>query len=103
MTLAPLWPEIWQRPVLGQEAQAISMKNALVALTPQRHDPAAAQSDLRASSHRPNADFVAHLIAMAVQAPQTRARRAEPLDALAAYGSLGQWPSEPGRMVSRSL
>ena len=75
------------------------MKNALVPLTPQVRDTAAAQSDRRAK-----ADFVAHLIAMAVQAPQTRTRRrAEPLEALAAYRSLGQWPTEPGRAVSRSL
>jgi hypothetical protein len=51
-----------------------------------------------------NADFIAHLIAMASCAPQTRARRrAEPAEALAAYRALGQWPTEPGRAVSRSL
>jgi len=94
---------------LGQEAQAIPMKNALVPLTPQADDPAAAQCDLhvklnRAMPSRAKADFVAHLIAMAVQAPQTRARRrADPADALAAYRSLGHWPSDPGRALSRSL
>jgi hypothetical protein len=53
---------------------------------------------------RPNADFVAHLIATAVQAPQTRARRrTEPQQAIAAYRALGQWPTMPGAAVSRSL
>jgi len=84
---------------LGQEAQAMPMKNALVPVTPQVRVAAPAQSDRRAK-----ADFVAHLIATAVQAPQTRARRrADPADATAAYRSLGQWPTEAGRAVSRSL
>lgn len=75
------------------------MKNALVLLTPQVRDMPPGQPGRRAK-----ADFVAHLIATAVQAPQTRARRrAEPQEALAAYRSLGQWPTEPGRAISRSL
>jgi len=112
--LAPLSPEVRQRPILGQKAQAISMKNALVPLTPQAHGPASAQSDRRATpdhansdranSNRAKADFVAHLIATAVQVPQTRARRrADPVDVLAAYRALGQSPSQPGRALSRSL
>ncbi len=53
---------------------------------------------------RPNADFIAHLIATAAQAPQTRVRRrAEPVAATAAYRALGQWPTAPGGTVSRSL
>ena len=48
--------------------------------------------------------FLAHLIAMAVQAPQTRTRRrAEPAQAVAAYRALGQWPMAPGGSVRRSL
>jgi len=107
--LALSWSEFRQCPVLGQEAQAIPMKTALVPVTPQVNDPAAAQTDrraepLRGSPNRVKADFVAHLIATAVRAPQTRARRrAEPEQASAAYRSLGQSSSEPGRTVSRSL
>jgi hypothetical protein len=53
---------------------------------------------------RPRADFVAHLIAMAVRAPQTLLRRrCDPEDALAAYRALGHWPTLPGRILSRSL
>jgi hypothetical protein len=53
---------------------------------------------------RANADFVAHLIATSAQAPQTRARRrAEPEQAIAAYGALGHWPRPSGRVLSRSL
>lgn len=75
------------------------MKNALVPLTPRVRDIRPGQPDRRA-----RADFVAHLIATAVQAPQTRARRrAEPQEAMAAYRSIGQWPIEPGRAMSRSL
>ena len=53
---------------------------------------------------RANADFVAHLIATSAQAPQTRARRrAEPKQAIAAYGALGHWPTASGKVLSRSL
>jgi hypothetical protein len=52
----------------------------------------------------PNAGFVAHLIATAVQAPQTRLRRrAEPDAAVAAYRALGQWPSASYRLLGRSV
>jgi hypothetical protein len=51
---------------------------------------------------RPSADFVAHLIATSDKAPQTRARRrAEPEEAIAAYCAVGQWPTRPGRALSR--
>jgi hypothetical protein len=74
------------------------MNNALVPMAFPREKPAA-PADCRA-----NADFIAHLIATAAQAPQTRGRRrAEPQEALAAYRALGQWPSEPGRALSRSF
>jgi len=53
---------------------------------------------------RPNADFIAQLIATSGQAPQTRARRrAAPEDAIAAYGALDRAPIPPGRTLSRSL
>jgi hypothetical protein len=55
-------------------------------------------------AHGQRADFIAHLIAVRLQAPLTRARRrAEPEDAAAAYGALGQWPTPPGRVLSRAL
>jgi hypothetical protein len=55
-------------------------------------------------SPRANAGFVAHLIATRAQVPQTRARRrAEPEQAVAAYGAVGQWPTPAGRTLSRSL
>ena len=74
------------------------MRNALVLTTPSDHD-----GTLRPSG-RANADFLAHLIATAVQAPQTRVRRrAEPAQAVAAYRALGQWPTAPGGSVRRSL
>jgi hypothetical protein len=54
--------------------------------------------------NRPDAGFIAHLIATSAQAPQTRARRrAEPGEAISAYGGLGQRPSAAGRVLSRSL
>jgi len=76
------------------------MKNALVPLTVQ---PAETHTAFL-PDRRGVASFVAHLIATAVQAPQTRARRrAKPEEARAAYRAVGQWPSEPGRALSRSL
>ncbi len=53
---------------------------------------------------RPRADFLAQLIAAKAKVPQTRLRRrAEPVEAIAAYGALGQWPTFAGRALSRSL
>ncbi|HYA04924.1 MAG TPA: hypothetical protein VEF90_03460 [Xanthobacteraceae bacterium] len=53
---------------------------------------------------RPNADFIAQLIATSTQAPQTRARRRATADeATAIYGALGRRPSVPGHALSRSL
>jgi len=75
------------------------MSTALVPIASVRREEAAASLATRAC-----AGFVAHLIATAVQAPQTRTRRrAEPEDAVAAYRALGQWPSKAGLTVSRSL
>jgi hypothetical protein len=65
------------------------LSNALVPVA--KADEAAANPG---AARPPNADFVAHLIATAAQAPQTRARRrAEPEEAIAAYGALGHWPT----------
>lgn len=75
------------------------MNNALVPLTCCDQDnrkPSAAS--------RSNAGFIAHLIATAEQVPQMRSRRrAEPKEAIATYRALGQWPTTPGRELSRSL
>jgi hypothetical protein len=74
------------------------LRNALVPLVHTDH-AAKLQPNVPA-----NADFVAHLIATKAQAPQTRARRrAEPEEAVAAYGAVGQWPTRLGRTLSRSL
>jgi hypothetical protein len=55
-------------------------------------------------ARRPNADFLAHLIATSVQVPQTRERRrAEPEEAIAAYCARCTLPAALGRAVSRSL
>jgi hypothetical protein len=75
------------------------MSRALVPVSAQAQASSAASAPGQA-----NAWFLAHLIATARQAPQTRLRRrAEPGDAVAAYAALGQWPSLPGRALSRSL
>ena len=75
------------------------MHNALVACPAVERDSANPRP-----GRRPNADFLAQLIATSGQAPQTRARRrAEPEHAIAAYRALGQWPTVTGRALSRSL
>lgn len=75
------------------------MNRALVTI-----NPAASENRAVPAGHRANADFLAHLIATVARLPQTRARRrAEPEAALAAYRALGQWPTEFGRVLSRSL
>ena len=74
------------------------MRNALAVIAP------AGAIEKPYASGRPNADFIAQLIATKAQAPQTRARRrAEPDVASAAYRALGQWPTPTGRSVSRLL
>lgn len=75
------------------------MSTALVLVTPVAEEAPAGRLGSRASAH-----FIAHLIATSAQMPQTRARRrAEPKDAVVAYGSLGQWPIPPGGMLSRTF
>jgi hypothetical protein len=54
--------------------------------------------------NRPRADFVAQLIATRMEAPQTRVRRrADPDDAVAAYGMSGRWLPPAGGALSRSV
>lgn len=75
------------------------MSNALVPLAPN-----AVECPAMAANPRARADFITHLIATATRLPQTRQRRrAAPKVALAAYRAFGQWPSETGKAVSRSL
>jgi hypothetical protein len=75
------------------------LRNALVPITPR-----APKSEAFRPGGRANADFIAHLIATAALAPQTRVRRrAEPAQAVAAYRALGQWPTPLGHAVSVSL
>ncbi len=53
---------------------------------------------------RPRADFLAHLIATAAQAPQTRMRRrAEPADAVAVYDAIERRPAVHRPAFSRWL
>ena len=64
-------------------------------------EPAA---DALACSVRPRADFLAHLIATAAQAPQTRMRRrAEPAEAVAIYGAIERRTAVRRFAVSRCL
>ena len=75
------------------------MSNALVPVTPMIRD-----SETPREGSRPNAGFIAQLIATSAKAPQTRARRrAEPKEAISAYAELGRRPSKSGRVLSRSL
>jgi hypothetical protein len=64
-------------------------------------DPAASPEHI---GGRPRADFLAQLIATAAQAPQTRVRRrAEPEEAIAAYGMRARLPRPQRLKLSRSL
>jgi hypothetical protein len=75
------------------------MTTALVAI-----GPTAQTAPAKMASVRADAPFVAHLIATAAKVPQARARRrAEPDAASTAYRALGQWPSNAGGVLSRSL
>jgi hypothetical protein len=83
----------------------MSLNRALVAVpTASRECGERVAASAGAYGARANAEFVAHLIATEVRAPQTRSRRrVEPKAATAAYRALGQWPTESGGMVCRSL
>jgi hypothetical protein len=76
------------------------MSTALVPIATCDH---AAASDEQAAA-RPRADFLAQLIAIRVQAPQTRTRRrAEPHEAIAAYYACGRPAMAQDHALSRSL
>jgi hypothetical protein len=75
------------------------VSNALVPVAPSGDNPPAGDG-----CGRPRADFLAQLIATLEQAPQTRVRRrAEPEDAIAAYGASDRVATPTGRALSRSL
>jgi hypothetical protein len=75
------------------------MGTALIAIgmTDRTASPAAA-------SGRPRANFLTQMIATAQRVPQTRARRrAEPDQAIAAYGATARCPAPSGRALTRSF
>jgi hypothetical protein len=56
------------------------------------------------AARRPNADFIAQLIAAAIKAPQTcLRRRATPGEAIALYRAAEHLPAVPRAAFSRSL
>lgn len=72
------------------------------ALVPIR--PATSGEPENARAHRPHAAFLAHLIATARQAPQTRQRRrTEPAEAVAAYAERATASPANGSAIARSL
>jgi hypothetical protein len=68
--------------------------------------PVAPSDDIAPAGHTapPRANFLAQLIATMAQAPQTRTRRrAEPGEAVAAYGASERSPIQEPHALSRSL
>lgn len=66
--------------------------------------PVAPSDGRRESPRRPAPGFLAHLAATRGHAPQTRAiRRAEPAEAVAAYGAMLVMPVATGRVFRRSV
>ncbi len=85
---------------LAGPAGASASSRALVAVLPA---PSARPRDV-APSARPDAGFLAHLVATAQQAPQTRTRRrTEPADAGAIYAAAAAPRRETGRLLSRAI
>ena len=79
------------------------VSTSLVSTSPVSTSPASPREAI-AMSRRPPAAFLAQLIATALKAPQTRARRrAEPADARAVYTAAVAGCSDAGRAFSRSL
>ena len=96
---AKCWRKGHQRPKTGQKAEQV--RGALVPIFPGCTEACA---NFRSSGARPSADFVAHIVATRIQAPQTRVRRrAEPQHAIAAYGAVAHCTDRTGAVVSRTL
>ena len=88
-----------QRELVGPTGASASSR-ALVAVSPA---PASA-AGVRTASPRPEAAFLAHIIATAQHAPQTRARRrAEPDDAISLYAVSAAYHIDAGRIISRTI
>jgi|SRR5215470_14126329 len=88
------------QPFVGRTSAAASGR----ALVPTTFPSEAAVHQTIAASQRPRAPFVAQLIATALKAPQTRARRrAEPADASAVYATVAVGCTATSRTLSRSL
>jgi hypothetical protein len=80
----------------AREPKAASSR-ALIPLQP------AAPSDMPMHT-RPQASYLAHLIATQLKLPQTRERRrAEPQDAVDAYAAAGAGPAPAGQSVHRTV
>jgi hypothetical protein len=79
------------------------MSTALVPFAP-KIDTTIETAPAGPANARPSAEFLTQLIATVGQAPQTRLRRrAEPEEAIAAYGMRGRLSIPAGRAMSRSL
>jgi hypothetical protein len=79
------------------------LQNALVPVSPPEQEAARGAGGAEVA-RRPNADFVAQLIAASIKAPQARQRRrATPDEAIALYRATDHAPVTPGRAFSRSL
>jgi hypothetical protein len=77
----------------------MTMNRELVPVGPEARMARSDRADFGAK-----ADFIAHLLATAMRAPQTRARRrAEPEQALSTYRTVAQRQVELGRALSQSL
>lgn len=95
-----------RRPAVGQAAgRSPELVGRTSAPAPGRAlVPTAPASSPADTTPRPRGSFLAHLIATAVDAPQTRARRrAEPAEAVAAYAAATGAAVPPGLLLRRSL
>jgi hypothetical protein len=85
-----------QRDTAASHATKTASSRALIPLQP----ATASDGELRT---RPQADFLAHLIATDQKVPQTRERRrAEPADAIAAYTAASSKRLRTGRRLFRA-
>ena len=96
---APAGPSVRRQASQGAGPVEGSGSRALIAVTPAYRSDSAPTS-----SRRPSVNFLAHLIATAQQAPQTRERRrAEPEVVIASYRAAAATPAVPaGRILARS-
>ena len=97
----PEWPAKAQRDAdkpAGRADERTAGRSLMVLPNERPHGPAPTRWT------RPSAVFLAQLIAIALEAPQTRARRrAEPADAQAAYATATPEGARAGRLCRRTL